>query len=223
MLKNIYIESTTYQNLIYPRYKSDIQDFSFIPGFEYENCFIAYNRENELWWQKDKKAEMIIADNDLAVFNESDNLVYIADVETYISNSGDVFSHYLNQLLDDEPYFIHMASGTWIGNTNQKERITKMKPSLIDGEEATLTIKKIWGFEPDNATQDDLTTGIIDGFSKKSYIIIVTKDSNDKVIYVPSVEGTPLSEDQIKSIISEFKTTHNGNYPTTEDNLLLVS
>lgn len=218
MFDNIYREATLYENLVYPRYISEIQDFSFIPNFEYEDCYIAHHLEDELWWQKDKLSEMIVADNDLVIKDASGNKVYIADVETYIPNSGGNNVYYLNQLLDDEACFIHRACGTWIGNTNRNERVTEMKESDIGGVSYRLAIKKIWGFEPDLAeSSSDISDGIINGFSKKYYNVLVKKDNNDNDVYIPTVDGTPLSSTQITEIIS------GRDYPDNGTGNLLVS
>ena len=241
MFENIYKECSLYQNLVYPRYVSDIQNFSFIPGVVYEDCCIVIHREDELWYQKDKLAQMIVADNDLKIFDADDNIVYIADVETYISNSGEEKVFYLNELLDDTACWIHRACGTWIGNTNTQERITEMKSTnvktswhvkegsdpeeytnIVDAQEYTVALKRIWGFEPDKAeSSSDISKGIIDGFSKKYYSVLVKKD-NDKDVYIPTVDGTPLTDTQIANIISTNGSGGSRNdYPTNDGNLLV--
>lgn len=240
MKKNIYRESTIYENFVYPRYVSELDGFKFKPIYkpydfdvDYAESFLAHHREDELWYQKDKLAQMIVADNDLAIKDADDKLVYIADCETYIPTAEDTDNvYYLNELLDDEACWIHMACGTWIGNTNRNERITEMKSTdvneswhsetIADSEEYTVSLKRIWGFEPDKAeSSSDISKGIIDGFSKKYYSVLVKKDG-EKNVYIPTVNGTPLTDTQIANIISTSGTgeTREG-YPTDDGNLLV--
>ena len=94
--------------------------------------------------------------------------------------------------------------------------------TIADSEEYTVSLKRIWGFEPDKAeSSSDISKGIIDGFSKKYYSVLVKKDG-EKDVYIPTVNGTPLTDTQIANIISTSGTgeTREG-YPTDDGNLLV--
>lgn len=218
-------ECSLYQNFVYPRYISELPDFPFKPVFNaddetYLDGFIKIDKEDELWWQS-------------STFNFDGVIVpTFTPYESYISNDKTQKEYYINNLLDDTECFIHRSCGTWIGNTNTEERIKeKTSVDLVsntddhtrDLEDVTFADKKIWGFDPDKATLDDLSEGLIDGFTQKSYTVVVAKDSSENTIYLPIVEGVPLKESEVESIISQFKSSHDNHYPTTEDNLLLVS
>lgn len=223
-------ECPLYYNLVYPRYISELSDFNFIPvppeDTEYTGGFVKIDREDELWWQAStyNKDGLVVP-----LFNFS---------ESFISNDGTETVYYINQLLDDEQCFIHRSCNTWYGNTNRNERVVDMKPCKIveqwnvdppsyprDSSDYTVSLKRIWGFEPDKAeSSSDISKGIIDGFSKKKYSVLIYKDGNNEDVFIPTVNGTPLTDIQISDIISTDGSggTRN-NYPNSGSGNLVVS
>jgi len=212
----IYKECSLYKSFIYQRYVSELADFYFKPNYGdtpvYTDSFIVIHKEDELWWQE-------------STFNSNGFIIPVYKFsECYISNNGNDKVFYINYLLDDDEAFIHTSCGTWIGNTNTKERITAMKSSSLGGKEYTLALKRIWGFEPDLAeSATSVSKGIINGFSKKKYSVLVYTDSNDDVYYIPTVKGVPLDDSKITQIIEEDSEGNPRTYPNSASGTLFVS
>lgn len=197
----IYKESTLYQNFIYPRYISEMTELS--PLSMQEDPIVPIEREDELWWQKSKLENgLSVKDSTVDVMSSNDTINYVSHkIDTYFREEKE--THVLDDLLDDKQCMILFACGTYYGNTNTDSRIKKEIPSVIENTEYTLALKRIWGFEPEMASSyEDISDGLINGFSKKYYTILVTKDSDDNIIYLPTVKGKPLSEAQIETIVA---------------------
>ena len=202
-------ECPLFYNLVYPRYFSDTVDFRFIPECVFElsdDGIIDINRESELYWQLSK------FNKDCLVVSKINNICgFVSYDDSFILN--------IDYLLDDSDCFIRLSCGTWIGNTNYKERVTDMKPVKIEDKTYTLSIKRIWGFEPDLVENpEDITTGIIDGFSKKKYNVFVLKNDNDEEEYIPTLFGKLMTSSQIEEIISS-----KDHYPSGQPDKLFVA
>lgn len=243
---SFYKECPLKYSFIYPRYISECYprdvletDENFTGHYIFPDDFEFINRTDELWHQKSKfKDGMIVPDNDLKVMkteNDNEVLNYISNSETYIhDNEPTETSHYLNNLLNDKACLIKRSCGYWIGNTNTKERYQEMKPFKLEGLESgseyegkdfTVTMKKIYGFEPDLVSSvNDLSSGYVEGFSKKEYTLFVLLNSNGEVSsYIPTIGNELLTSSQIEQIITYYK-SKNGKYPNNgTDNILFVS
>lgn len=227
-MNNIYYDSSLFTNFIYPRYFSEIQRFSFIPNVIYNDPYIAINKEDELWAQFSKydyNLNIIIPDNDVSVKNAQGEQIYVSQTPHYFSRKVDgggnhYIVYYLNELLNDEEVFVRLSCGTYIGNTNTDERIQQQTPVDVsnDIKEATLAFKRIWGFEPDNAV-DSIEDGVINGFSKKKYAVFIVTE-NSKTKYIPTVNGTPLTDNDMQTIVNG-KPSYSDYY--TEHESLIVS
>lgn len=210
-MNNIYHETTLFTSFVYPRYFNEIQRFSFIPNVVYTPCYIDVDREDELWFQYskyDSDLNLVIPDNNVVVVNASGEEVYNSQTPHYYSKKLDgggnpYIVYYLNDLLDDEQCFIRFSCGTYIGNTNTKERIVPQKTTNPSEEfkNVTLAYKRIWGFEPDKAS-DSIEEGIIDGYSKKKYAVFI-KVEDSKTKYIPTVNGIPITDNDILTIVDD--------------------
>lgn len=237
-LFDLYKECSLKYYFVYPRYISNChpreitsEDVNFDGKYVYPEDYEFVNRTDELWYQKSKlKNGMIISDNDLIIKKISNNtevINYISDTETYFNPVKNEKTYYLNNLIDDPAALTKRSCGYWIGNTNTSERYQVMKPVTIDNVEYTVTIKRIWGFEPDLAeSYDDISNGIINGFSKKKYTLFMTHDDiNNMDVYIPTVKNKLLTSEMIKTIIESHEIDGEIHYPNyeTDKYVLFVS
>ena len=211
-LNKIYRECSLKYSFIYPRYVSKCHprdttpdDENFTGKYKFPEDFVFENRTDELWYQRSKLQNGIIVPDNIEYDKKPNEYFFIKEI------SAEVFKNpvlnetefYLNNLLDDQACLVKRSCGSWYGNTNTNERIKTMASVEIDGVKYTVSIKRIWGFEPDNVTSpDDLSSGVINGFSKRTYTLFVKHDDEtDKDYYYPTVNNKILTNNQIKTII----------------------